>query len=98
MPRSPIYDILPPWSSRIRPYPPGKPIEEVERELGHTAIKMASNENPLGPSPKARKPSGITSIKFISTRMGAAITCGTNWRRFMVFPRNRSSWVRVPPT
>jgi histidinol-phosphate aminotransferase len=55
MPRTPIYDILPPWSSRIRPYPPGKPIEEVERELGRTAIKLASNENPLGPSPKAQE-------------------------------------------
>lgn len=55
MPRSSVYDILPPWSSRIRPYPPGKPIEEVERELGRTAIKLASNENPLGPSPKAQE-------------------------------------------
>jgi histidinol-phosphate aminotransferase len=54
MPRSSIHEILPPWSSRIRPYPPGKPIEEVERELGRTAIKLASNENPLGPSPKAQ--------------------------------------------
>src|SRR2546428_91238 len=53
MPRIPIKEFLPPWSSRIRPYPPGKPIEEVERELGHTAIKLASNENPLGSSPKA---------------------------------------------
>ena len=36
------------------PYPPGKPIEEVERELGiKNSIKLASNENPLGPSPKA---------------------------------------------
>lgn len=36
------------------PYVPGKPIEEVEREYGITdIIKMASNENPLGPSPKA---------------------------------------------
>jgi len=55
MPRSIIYEILPPWSSRIRPYPPGKPVEEVERELGRTAIKLASNENPLGPSPKAQE-------------------------------------------
>jgi len=55
MPRSIIYDILPPWSSRIRPYPPGKPVEEVERELGRTAIRLASNENPLGPSPKAQE-------------------------------------------
>jgi len=30
-------------------------MEEVERELGHTAIKLASNENPLGPSPKAKE-------------------------------------------
>lgn len=38
----------------IRPYQPGKPIKEVERELGlRHVIKMASNENPLGPSGKA---------------------------------------------
>lgn len=38
----------------IRPYEPGKPIREVERELGLTrVVKMASNENPLGPSRKA---------------------------------------------
>lgn len=38
----------------LKPYPPGKPIEELERELGITgSIKLASNENPLGPSPKA---------------------------------------------
>lgn len=38
----------------IQPYEPGKPISEVERELGLTQIvKMASNENPLGPSRKA---------------------------------------------
>lgn len=36
------------------PYPPGKPIEELERELGISgSIKLASNENPLGPSKKA---------------------------------------------
>ena len=36
------------------PYPPGKPLEELEREYGITgSIKLASNENPLGPSPKA---------------------------------------------
>jgi histidinol-phosphate aminotransferase len=38
----------------LTPYPPGKPIEELERELGiGGSIKLASNENPLGPSPKA---------------------------------------------
>src|SRR5580658_6369586 len=37
-------------------YEPGRPIEEVARELGlnpKSVIKLASNENPLGPSPKA---------------------------------------------
>ncbi len=53
MPRFSIHEQLPPWSARIRPYVPGKPIEEVEREVGRPAIKLASNENPLGPSPKA---------------------------------------------
>jgi histidinol-phosphate aminotransferase len=39
----------------IKPYSPGKPIEEVKREYGLSeAIKLASNENPLGPSPKAK--------------------------------------------
>jgi len=40
----------------IVPYEPGKPIEETARELGtepEAIIKLASNENPLGPSPKA---------------------------------------------
>ncbi|MDM8569848.1 histidinol-phosphate transaminase, partial [Thiotrichales bacterium HSG1] len=36
----------------LQPYQPGKPIEELEREYGITnVIKLASNENPLGPSP-----------------------------------------------
>lgn len=40
----------------IEPYEPGKPIEELERELNIShVVKMASNENPLGPSKKAIK-------------------------------------------
>jgi len=40
----------------IAPYEPGKPIEELERELGiHDAIKLASNENPLPPSDRVQK-------------------------------------------
>ena len=38
----------------LKPYVPGKPVEEVKRELGlDDVLKLASNENPLGPSPKA---------------------------------------------
>ncbi|HOW35877.1 MAG TPA: histidinol-phosphate transaminase [Candidatus Omnitrophota bacterium] len=41
---------------QIKPYIPGKPIEEVEREMGlKSVIKLASNENPYGPSPKVLK-------------------------------------------
>src|SRR3989442_5094831 len=40
----------------IAPYEPGKPVEELERELGiHDAIKLASNENPLGPSDRVQQ-------------------------------------------
>lgn len=43
----------------LRPYEPGKPIEEVQRELGLKDVsKMASNENPVGPSPLALKAIG----------------------------------------
>ncbi len=43
-----------PYIESLVPYPPGKPIEELEREYGISgSIKLASNENPLGPSPKA---------------------------------------------
>ncbi|MBW2283341.1 MAG: histidinol-phosphate transaminase [Deltaproteobacteria bacterium] len=46
--------IVRPGVADLVPYPPGKPIEELERELGISgSIKLASNENPLGPSPKA---------------------------------------------
>ena len=38
----------------LQPYQPGKPIEELQRELGLSdVVKLASNENPLGPSPLA---------------------------------------------
>lgn len=47
-------DLAPPYIRAIAPYQPGKPISELERELGITGIvKLASNENPLGCSPMA---------------------------------------------
>ena len=51
MPQSSIQDLLPPWARRLRPYLHGKPIEEIERELGRSTVRLAANENPLGPSP-----------------------------------------------
>lgn len=66
------------------PYPPGKPIEELEREYGiSNSIKLASNENALGPSPRAvaaiagalaklhRYPDG--SCYYLANRLAAKI-------------------------
>jgi histidinol-phosphate aminotransferase len=45
---------IPDYIQAIESYVPGKPLEELEREYGISdSIKLASNENPLGPSPKA---------------------------------------------
>jgi histidinol-phosphate aminotransferase len=50
------WNLAHPWLRELVAYEPGKPIEDVARELGlqpEQIIKLASNENPLGPSPKA---------------------------------------------
>jgi len=45
---------VPEYITALKSYIPGKPIEELEREYGISgAVKLASNENPIGPSPKA---------------------------------------------
>jgi histidinol-phosphate aminotransferase len=51
-----LWNTAHPWLRELVSYEPGKPIEDVARELGlkpADIIKLASNENPLGPSPKA---------------------------------------------
>jgi histidinol-phosphate aminotransferase len=51
-----LWNTAHPWLRDLVSYEPGKPIEDVARELGlkpEEIIKLASNENPLGPSPKA---------------------------------------------
>jgi histidinol-phosphate aminotransferase len=51
---TPFTTLILPHLNHLKPYQAGKPLEELERELGLTdAIKLASNENPLGPSPLA---------------------------------------------
>lgn len=51
-----LLSLATPGVAGIMPYQPGKPIEELERELGiSNIIKLASNENPFGPSPAVVK-------------------------------------------
>src|SRR5438034_4217475 len=48
--------LLQPALAELVPYEPGKPVEEVQRELGlERVVKLASNEGPYGPFPAARK-------------------------------------------
>ncbi|MDH5300498.1 MAG: histidinol-phosphate transaminase [Gammaproteobacteria bacterium] len=47
-----LLQLATPGVSSLKAYPPGKPLDELKREYGISeAIKLASNENPLGPSP-----------------------------------------------
>ena len=46
--------LVPPYIASLRPYEPGRRAEEIERAYGVAhAVKIAPNENPLGPSPRA---------------------------------------------
>ncbi len=55
-PENPFIAISAPGIAGLTPYVPGKPVSELERELGISdSIKLASNENPLGPGQRARE-------------------------------------------
>jgi len=57
-----LINLAMPGVAGLLPYPPGKPMEELERELGiSNIIKLASNENPLGPGAKALQAISSTS-------------------------------------
>src|SRR3979409_1088814 len=62
-----VWELANPQLRDLAVYEPGKPIEETARELGvdpASIIKLASNENPLGPSPKT-----ITAMREASQNM-----------------------------
>jgi hypothetical protein len=71
-----------PYIRAISPYQPGKPITQLAREMGlavEQIVKLASNENPLGMSPKARRrlkrrSAGWRATRTISPEAGAGRT------------------------
>lgn len=80
----------PAYVRAIAPYQPGKPITELAREMGldeARIVKLASNENPLGVSPRARAaieaalpdlaryPDGFDLAKALSRKLGVAMDC-----------------------
>jgi histidinol-phosphate aminotransferase len=79
--------LLPEWIRTLTPYPPGKPIEELERELGIVdSIKLASNENPLGPSPKALAAIGAALADLHRYPDGSAFYLKTRLARHLGVP------------
>ena len=93
-----------PWLDELTPahvrhldvYQPGKPIEELERELGITgAVKVASNENPLGPSPRALAalPAALPQLHLYPDAGGFALRRALQYRS-AVFHR-RDVWIRL---
>jgi histidinol-phosphate aminotransferase len=53
---NPFLPLTAPGIAALQPYVPGKPVSELERELGvRDSVKLASNENPLGPSERVRE-------------------------------------------
>ena len=81
--------LVAPYIESLAPYVPGKPIEEVTREYGvPDPIKLASNENPIGPSPKA-----LAAIQAALGHLhlypdGAAFTLRQGLSKFLGVPSN----------
>lgn len=82
--------LIRPHVPSLHPYSPGKPIDEVRRELGlERIVKLASNENPIGPSPRAIEAvtraaqtmhlypdaSAHTLVHALATRLGLSPEC-----------------------
>jgi histidinol-phosphate aminotransferase len=85
-----VSELVSPGVALLQPYLPGKPVEELEREYGlKNALKLASNENPHGPSPKALAamgavlgavnyyPDGYLLTEKLAGRLGCDKTCIT---------------------
>ena len=66
----------------LSPYLPGKPTATLERELGiKGSIKLASNENPLGPGPRCAGRTGVRpSITSATTPTAAGMGCAPGSR------------------
>jgi histidinol-phosphate aminotransferase len=80
---------VPPHIAAIKPYEPGKPLEELEREYGISdSVKLASNENPLGPSPLAVRAMEKAMGKLHRYPDGSAYELNEKLARHLNVPRD----------
>src|SRR5438552_12933256 len=92
-----IEDLIPEYLRGLPVYVPGKPIEEVERELKIHAVKLASNENPLGPRRKGLPPRRRCWRMRTDIPMAGHTRCGKRWQNGTEFRRMKfsSGWDRA---
>ncbi len=81
--------LVPAWVHTLASYKPGKPVRQAELESGVRCIKMASNENPFGPSPLA-----IEAIKAATSEVNyypdnCVTELTARWRSCMSLRLNR---------
>ncbi len=90
---SKIDKLVPEHIRALAPYPPGKPIRQAELESGRPCIKMASNENPFGPSPLA-----IEAIRAAASQVNYYPDNDSSELRTLLAERNRVPADRVMVT
>ena len=105
-----LSELAPAYVRAIAPYQPGKPIAELAREMGlpeSDIVKLASNENPLGASPRAlaaienvimehRALSGWQRL-YAEDRAGGTVWCRSLSRScWATAPTTCWNWLRVP--
>ena len=81
---------------QLTDYEPGRDVEEVAEEIGvpvASIVKLASNENPFGPSPKACERFRASSRTCTCTRGSGSPTSSRCWRPTMGSHPRTSSWV-----
>ncbi len=84
-----------PGVTNLKPYVPGKPISELERELGITdSVKLASNENPLGCSELAKAAIQAELAQVGLYPMAGVWSCVPRWRPSMALRPIGSPWQR----
>src|SRR5713101_3755877 len=84
-----IEELIPDYLRGLPVYVPGKPIEEVERELKIHAVKLASNENPLGLRRwRWRRRVRCWEIRIVIRTAGRTY-CAQSWRNDGEFRRKR---------